>query len=78
MIGINYHIYMFLQVNATVCLADYSKMFGFRPEVVSTLPSRLSERSMYARIKKSFGPLEKCSPSEAEKLVQQCNAISNS
>lgn len=69
-----------LPENATVCLSDYSKMLGFQPIQDEKLFSgRVSPaQNAYNKLKKSFGAMEKCSPSEVKQLVQQCRDISES
>lgn len=69
-----------LPENATVCLSDYSKMLGFQPiQDESLFSGRVSPaQSTYNKLKKSFGAMEKCSPSEVKQLIQQCRDISES
>jgi len=65
--------------NATVCLGDYMKMFGFRTVVSPSFTQRLPQQGLYARIiKKSFGSLEKCTEKDIQAVVGQCQAMSSS
>lgn len=54
-------------------------MFGFQPLEVAKQKIDEYGRSdgLYAKIKKSFGTLEKCSETEVTGMVQQCRALSS-
>ena len=72
-------IFTVLQANATTCLGNYSKMFGFQPIEIEQQQAEAYGRSdgLYAKIKKSFGTMEKCSEGEVVNMVQQCRALSS-
>jgi len=75
----NVHSHL-IPANATVCLSDYSKMLGFQPiQEERFLTGRVSPaENAYNKLKKSFGAMEKCSPSEVKQLIQQCRDLSES
>lgn len=53
-------------------------MFGFQPIEIAKQQADAYGRSdgLYAKIKKSFGTLEKCSETEVLGMTQQCRALS--
>jgi hypothetical protein len=53
-------------------------MFGFRPIAETTSVSRAPINGLYAKIKKSFGAMEKCTPKEVNALKEQCNRLAAS
>lgn len=68
-------LYHSLQKNATVCIGDYSKMFGFRAIVEPTNTQRPPHSGLYSRIKRTFGALEKCLTAEVKGLTDKCNQV---
>lgn len=69
-----------IPANATVCLSDYSKMLGFQPlQEEKLIAGRVSPvQNTYNKLKKTFGALEKCSPTEVKELIQKCRDLSES
>jgi hypothetical protein len=56
-----------------VCLADYCPMIGCKPEIEEQNRNAYYEDSgLYAKFKKRFSTLDKCSETAAEALAASC------